>query len=118
MLPLNRAHVCHWCQLKVENQCWQGFKLCLSTSRHFPPHPLTPSPTVGRRGIGFSYSPLPCKKSEASLVIPPRRGERGGLGELTGVGFLFKGGDKTRGQGRKEDKGEKPYRIRFGQTNF
>ena len=41
-----------------------------------------------------------------------------GEGELTGVGFLFKGGDKTRGQGRKEDKGEKPYRIRFGQTNF
>ncbi|EDX73960.1 hypothetical protein MC7420_5840 [Coleofasciculus chthonoplastes PCC 7420] len=28
-------------------------------SSTFPPHPLTPSPTVGRRGIGFSCSPLP-----------------------------------------------------------
>ncbi|EDX77990.1 hypothetical protein MC7420_7728 [Coleofasciculus chthonoplastes PCC 7420] len=36
ILLLNRAHVGHWCQLKVENQCWQGFKLCLSTSQHFP----------------------------------------------------------------------------------
>ncbi|EDX72953.1 hypothetical protein MC7420_2571 [Coleofasciculus chthonoplastes PCC 7420] len=47
------------CQLKVENQCWQGFKPCLSTPQHFPPHPLTPSPTVGRRGTRLSYSPLP-----------------------------------------------------------
>ncbi|EDX77920.1 hypothetical protein MC7420_7658 [Coleofasciculus chthonoplastes PCC 7420] len=28
-------------------------------SSTFPPHPLTPSPTVGRRGIGCSCSPLP-----------------------------------------------------------
>ncbi|EDX78304.1 hypothetical protein MC7420_8042 [Coleofasciculus chthonoplastes PCC 7420] len=27
-------------------------------SSTFPPHPLTPSPTVGRRGIGGSCSPL------------------------------------------------------------
>jgi len=27
-------------------------------------------------------------------------------------------GTRQGGQGRKEDKGEKPYRIRFGQTNF
>ncbi|EDX73458.1 hypothetical protein MC7420_3632 [Coleofasciculus chthonoplastes PCC 7420] len=27
--------------------------------QYFPPHPLTPSPTVGRRGTGFSCSPLP-----------------------------------------------------------
>ncbi|EDX70698.1 hypothetical protein MC7420_5326 [Coleofasciculus chthonoplastes PCC 7420] len=24
----------------------------VEVSRYFPPHPLTPSPTVGRRGIG------------------------------------------------------------------
>jgi len=31
----------------------------VEVSQHFPPHPLTPSPTVGRRGIGCSCSPLP-----------------------------------------------------------
>ncbi|EDX72356.1 hypothetical protein MC7420_1025 [Coleofasciculus chthonoplastes PCC 7420] len=32
--------------------------MCTRTFLSFPPHPLTPSPTQGRRGTGLSCSPL------------------------------------------------------------
>jgi len=34
------APTCIGVNYRRENQCWQGFKPCLFTPRHFPPHPL------------------------------------------------------------------------------